>query len=72
MKGRRLLRALLSIGYEVQRQEGSHRVLVAPGRPRLIHAYGDGDEIGPVMVRKILVGQVGLSVEEALEVARRG
>jgi predicted RNA binding protein YcfA (HicA-like mRNA interferase family) len=42
----------------------------APGRGRVVFAFHDGDEIGPAMVRDILVKQVGLSLEAAKEVMR--
>lgn len=66
MKQNKLL-ALLKrkLGYEVLRQEGSHRTLVAQGRPQLTFAFHDGVEIPPHLVRKILVKDVGLSEVEA-------
>lgn len=72
MKARRLLRLLYGLGYEVDRQKGSHRVLVCAGRPRLIFAFHDRSEVAPGLVRSTLVGDVGLSVAEALEVISNG
>lgn len=67
LKARTLLATLeRELGYEITRQRGSHRILEAPGRPRLIFAFHDGQTIGPGLVRKILVRDVGLSEEEAL------
>jgi predicted RNA binding protein YcfA (HicA-like mRNA interferase family) len=75
MKARRL-RSLLAreLGYEVVpgRGKGSHRRLEAPGRPGLWFAFHDGDEVGAAIVRTILVRQVGLTLDEAKEVVRRG
>lgn len=73
MKDKRLLRLLRrEFGYEVERQQGtSHRRLVAPDWPALSFAFHHGVEVPSVAVREILVSQVGLSVEEALEVVRR-
>lgn len=42
VKCRQLLAALKSLGYEVARQKGSHRQLIAPGRPRLSISYAEG------------------------------
>jgi predicted RNA binding protein YcfA (HicA-like mRNA interferase family) len=73
LKAAQLLRVLRSLGYEVQEHRGgSHRWLRARGRPDLRWAFHDGVTIGPVMVRRILVRDVGLDVDEALEVVRRG
>jgi predicted RNA binding protein YcfA (HicA-like mRNA interferase family) len=74
MKARRF-RSLLEreLGYTAQAGSGgSHRKLKAEGRPQILFAFHDGDEIGPAMVRDILVKQVRLTREEALEVVRRG
>lgn len=73
LKARRLLRLLVrELGYsEALGRSGSHRILTAPGRPRLVFAFHDGDEIGGAMVRRILVKDVGLSIDEAKEVVRR-
>ena len=75
MKARRL-RSLLQreLGYVVvpSRGKGSHRRLEAPGRPGLWFAFHDGEEVGPALVRSILVRQVGLTVAEAKKVVQRG
>ncbi|MDQ6524544.1 type II toxin-antitoxin system HicA family toxin [Nocardioides sp. LHD-245] len=72
LKARRLRRLLEhELGYAVAGNPGgSHRRLTSPGRPPLVFAYHDNEEIGGWMVRKILVS-AGLSVEEAKEVFRR-
>jgi predicted RNA binding protein YcfA (HicA-like mRNA interferase family) len=75
MKPRELLRVLAHLGYveKTPRTGGSHQTLVAPGRPTLTFAFHPSvSSIGPVMVRRILVQQVGLTQQEALEAIRRG
>lgn len=52
-KARQVLAALLRIGWEQKRQSGSHRTLARPGWDDYIFAFHDGDEIGPVMMRRI-------------------
>ncbi|WP_148590817.1 type II toxin-antitoxin system HicA family toxin [Aquisphaera giovannonii] len=45
---RRVLAALLRIGWRVKRQVGSsHRVLEREGWADVVFAYHDGEEIGP-------------------------
>jgi predicted RNA binding protein YcfA (HicA-like mRNA interferase family) len=54
--------------YEIVRQGGSHRRLESPnGYPALLFAFHDGDSLPPGLVKKILVDDVGLSPEEALD-----
>jgi predicted RNA binding protein YcfA (HicA-like mRNA interferase family) len=73
MKPRELLRVLAHLGYVEVRTSGSHQRLEAPGRPALTWAFhASVTSIGPVMVRRILVNNVGLSPGEALEAIRRG
>lgn len=53
-KARRVLAALLSIGWRVKRQQGtSHRVLAREGWPDFVFAFHDGEEIGPRMLARI-------------------
>ena len=53
-KGRRVLAALLWIGWTVKRQAGgSHAVLERPGWADYVGAFGDGDEIGPRRLARI-------------------
>jgi len=47
------LAALIRIGWRVERQTGSHRVLTRPGWPDLVFAFHDGEEIGPRMLARI-------------------
>jgi predicted RNA binding protein YcfA (HicA-like mRNA interferase family) len=53
-KARRVLAALLRIGWIVKRQSGgSHRVLARPGWPDFVFAFHDDEEIGPRMLARI-------------------
>jgi len=52
-KARRVLAALLRIGWAVKRQRGSHKTLQRPGWPDFVFAFHDGDEIGPHMLTRI-------------------
>ena len=52
-KARRVYAALERIGWKLKRQTGSHRVLARDGWPNYVFAFHDGEEIGPVMLRKI-------------------
>jgi predicted RNA binding protein YcfA (HicA-like mRNA interferase family) len=48
-----VLAALLRIGWTVERQTGSYRVLSRPGWPNLVFAFHDREEIGPRMLARI-------------------
>jgi predicted RNA binding protein YcfA (HicA-like mRNA interferase family) len=53
-KARRVLAALLRIGWRIKRQSGgSHRVLARPGSPDFVFAFHEDDEIGPRMLARI-------------------
>jgi predicted RNA binding protein YcfA (HicA-like mRNA interferase family) len=52
-KAKRVLAALLRIGWVVKRQTGSHRTLARAGWPDLVFAFHDGEEIGPRMLARI-------------------
>lgn len=52
-KARRVLAALLRIGWQQGRRSGSHRVLKRSGWPDYLFAFHDGDEIGPKMLQRI-------------------
>ena len=52
-KARRLLAALLDIGWQVKRQTGSHRTLSREGWPDFVFAFHDGEEIDPKMLARI-------------------
>lgn len=55
------------LNYTVERQSGSHRKLVADGRPTLRMAFHDRQDLPGNLVRTILVEQVGLTEQEARE-----
>ena len=53
-KARRVLAALLRIGWAIKRESGgSHRVLTRPGWPDYVFSFHDGEEIGPRMLARI-------------------
>ena len=62
-KARRVLAALLRIGWTVTEQEGSHRRLERDGWDPYTFAFHDRQEIGPVMLAKI-AKHTGLGPED--------
>jgi predicted RNA binding protein YcfA (HicA-like mRNA interferase family) len=62
-KAKRLLAALLHIGWEIKRQSGSHRTLVKSGWPDFVFAFHDNEEIGPRMLARI-AKHTGLKAED--------
>lgn len=52
-KARRVLAALLRIGWAIKRQSGSHRVLARAGWPDHVFAFHDDAEIGPRLLARI-------------------
>lgn len=52
-KARRVLAALLKIGWSVKRQASSHRTLSSPDWPDFVFAFHEGEEIGPRMLARI-------------------
>ncbi len=52
-KAKRVLAALLSIGWEIKRQSGSHRTLSRAGWSNFVFAFHDAEEIGPRMLARI-------------------
>jgi predicted RNA binding protein YcfA (HicA-like mRNA interferase family) len=70
MRSTELLAILMRqpLSYEIARQRGSHRHLrSSAGYPDLLFAWHDGVTLPPGLVRKVLVKDVGLSIEEALK-----
>ena len=53
VKAKRLLAALLRLGWQVKRQSGSHKILARNGWPDFVFAFHDGDEIGPKMLARV-------------------
>jgi|ERR1039458_731802 predicted RNA binding protein YcfA (HicA-like mRNA interferase family) len=73
MKVRAMLRLLTGdrLGYSIARQKGSHWILYsAKGYGRVLLSDHDGGEMGGNRVRKVLCDQVGLELEEALELVK--
>ena len=62
-KARRVLAALLRIGWTVKRQTGSHRTLAREGWANYAFAFHDNDEIGPKMLTRI-ARHTGLKPED--------
>ena len=62
-KARRVLAALLRIGWQVKRQRGSHRWLERDGWPDWPFAFHDGEELGPPMLARI-ARRTGLTPED--------
>ena len=52
-KAKRVLAALLRIGWSIKRQSGSHKTLSRPGWADVVFAFHDNDEIGPKMLARI-------------------
>ncbi len=52
-KARRVLAALLRIGWTQKRASGSHRTLSRPGWLDVIFPFHDQEEIGPRMLARI-------------------
>jgi len=52
-KARRVLAALLRLGWILKRQSGSHRTLSRAGWPDFVFAFHDDEEIGPRMLAKV-------------------
>jgi len=63
IKAKRLLAALLRLGWRVKRQTGSHRVLERDGFPDFVFAFHDNVEVGPRMLARI-AKHTGLEPED--------
>jgi predicted RNA binding protein YcfA (HicA-like mRNA interferase family) len=63
VKAKRLLAVLVSIGWTVKRQSGSHRTLSREGWPDVVFAFHDGEEVGPRMLAR-LAKLTGLTPED--------
>ena len=53
VKTKRLLSALLRIGWKVKRQTGSHKILERPNWTDVVFAFHDNEEIGPKMLARV-------------------
>jgi predicted RNA binding protein YcfA (HicA-like mRNA interferase family) len=52
-KAKRVLAALMRIGWQIKRESGSHRILSRPGWADVVFAFHDKDELGPKMLARI-------------------
>jgi len=52
-KAKKVLKALLRIGWHIKRERGSHRVIERDEWPDYVWAFHDGVEIGPRMLARI-------------------
>jgi predicted RNA binding protein YcfA (HicA-like mRNA interferase family) len=62
-KARRVLAALLGIGWRIKRESGSHRILERSGWQDFVFAFHDNEEIGPKMLARI-ARRTGLTPED--------
>ena len=62
-KARRILAALLRLGWRIKRQSGSHRTLARDGWQDVVFAFHDEEEIGPRMLARI-ARRTGLRPED--------
>ena len=52
-KAKRVLGALLRIGWSIKRESSSHKILSRPGWPDVVFAFHDKEEIGPKMLARM-------------------
>ena len=62
-KAKKVLAALLRIGWNIKRQVGSHQLLERAGWPDYIFAFHDREEIGPKMLARV-AKKTGLRPED--------
>ncbi len=62
-KAKRVLAALVRIGWSIKRQSGSHRTLSRTGWPDVVFAFHDNEEIGPRMLTR-LAKRTGLTPDD--------
>ncbi len=62
-KARRVLAALLRIGWTIKRETGSHRTLAREGWPNFVFAFHDNAELGSKMLSRI-AKHTGLTPED--------
>jgi predicted RNA binding protein YcfA (HicA-like mRNA interferase family) len=63
LQSKRLLSALLGLGWGIKRQSGSHKILSRDGWPDFVFAFHDAEEIGPRMLARI-AKRTGLRPED--------
>jgi predicted RNA binding protein YcfA (HicA-like mRNA interferase family) len=52
-QARRVLAALVRIGWTIKRQSGSHRTLARGGWPDYVFSFHDSEELGPRMLARV-------------------
>lgn len=62
-RARRVLTALVRIGWTIKRQTGSHRTLSRSGSSDFVFAFHDDEELGPRMLARI-AKRTGLRPED--------
>ena len=62
-RARRVLAALLRIGWRIKRERSSHKTLAREGWPDYVFAFHDSVEIGPKMLARI-AKHTGLTPED--------
>jgi len=62
-KAKRVLAALIRIGWHIKRQSGSHKTLAREGWPDYVFAFHDSEEIGPRMLARV-AKHTGLKPED--------
>jgi len=62
-KARRVLAALLRLGWRIKRTSGSHRTLARDGWPDVTFAFHDEEELGPRMPAR-LANHTGLTPQD--------
>ncbi|HYR76986.1 MAG TPA: type II toxin-antitoxin system HicA family toxin [Pyrinomonadaceae bacterium] len=62
-KAKRVLAALLRVGWRIGRESSSHKILSRPRWPDVVFAFHDKDEIGPKMLARI-AKHTGLKPED--------
>ena len=62
-KARRVLAALLRIGWRLKREASSHKTLAREGWADFVFAFHDSEEIGPRMLARI-ARRTGLRPED--------
>lgn len=62
-KAKRVLAALLRIGWSIKRESSSHKILSRPGWADIVFAFHDKEEIGPKMLARI-AKNTGLKPED--------
>lgn len=67
LKAREVRKLLAKIGYKEVRRHGSHRILVATDRLRIVFSFHDNVEVPPKALRHMLANRAGLTDEEIQE-----